>query len=138
MQPVSPLTLYHAEVQRMCAAVVAAVTKRGFIGIAVQPYDLDSEEICPADGNCRWTLFLGIIEKVEVEDKRPVKEPPADLDAIRAECPLKVGDHIQKPKLDEFAAALRRRFSDVDVTVGSGQAFEHVTLTITLGHAQSK
>jgi hemolysin activation/secretion protein len=139
LRPVSPLCLYKPEINRMAKAVVELINKRGLIGVYVRVGDPGSAEAHPEDGNCHWRVYVGTIERVQVEDHRAVKGPDADLEAIRAECPLKVGEHLSKPKLDAFAKVLKQRFpNEVNISIGPGDEVEQVVLIIVLGPAETK
>jgi hypothetical protein len=139
MRPVSPLTLYAAEVARMTAAVVQAVKDRGYVGISIEVGERGKDRSRLVDGDWSWRLFVVVVDSVEVEDLRAVKAPAADLEAIRAECPIKVGDRLHKPTIDGFVQVLKERFGgDVNVAVASTGEKEHVTVTILLGSGEKK
>lgn len=137
LQPVSPLCLYKDELQRICKSVLLAINSKGFVGVFVYP----DEPRHPADGAIRLLVRVTKIGEVQVEDHRVSKEPEADPDSIRKECPLKPGDYLNRERIDEFAKLLRGRFhADVDVAVSAqeGQEQGRVVLTIILGPQKAK
>jgi hemolysin activation/secretion protein len=133
MNPESPLRLYLTEVNRMAAAVVKKINEQGLIGVYVSCGDPGSPRAHPADGALRWDVYVGTIVEVKVEDRRAGADP-AEAASVRERCPLKVGDHVNRTRLDEFIAAERQRLgTGVDVAIGPGQELERVTLSITIG-----
>ncbi len=136
-KPVSPLCLYRGEMERIAEALVKAIKDKGFAGINVKFADPPH----PVDGVVRCSVSLAMISEVRVEDRRASRTPRIDPDAVRMECPLKVGDYLRRSVLDSCSALLSARFhTEVDVTISAkeGQESGQAVVTVILQPARSK